>query len=461
MSMTYDIIQDGRLKSLPLFPDISSETTSYTFSHPSGLLSATQFTQPALTLMEIAQFQDMKANGLVQENCPFAGHSLGEYAALAAVGEVLTIESLVDVVFYRGMTMQVAVPRDESGRSDYGMCAANPLRVGSTFGERGLVFVVGAIARYTSGLIEIVNLNVENFQYVIAGELKNLDILRLTLNKINSMNLNFVELMKTKTVDEIEKVLMEIVEEASEQTATRLSKTGGRLVQQERGISTIPLAGIDVPFHSTFLLNGVVPFREVLRKKLEARFINVELLVGKYIPNLTAAPFDVSQEYVKLVYEQTNSEMLGIILKGWSGNQKAYSTPAGKQELGYVLLIELLAHQFASPVRWAETQDQLFSVYEIERLVELGPAPILCGMATRTLKIKYEKHDDAVTQHRVQFCTSKDLKDIYYKFEDVVTAVGVEDEGMDVGPAPPIDSVAPAGATAVVAPAGLAAAPIL
>lgn len=74
MSMTYDVMEDGKVKSLPLFPNISEQTLSFTFSHPTGLLSATQFTQPALTLMELASFQDMKTHGLVQQDCPFAGH---------------------------------------------------------------------------------------------------------------------------------------------------------------------------------------------------------------------------------------------------------------------------------------------------------------------------------------------------------------------------------------------------
>jgi len=87
----------------------------------------------------------MLAKGLIQKDCPFAGHSLGEYAALASIGNVLPIEALVDVVFYRGMTMQSAVPRDPSGRSDYGMCAVNPSRVGPTFGELPLKFVVDVI----------------------------------------------------------------------------------------------------------------------------------------------------------------------------------------------------------------------------------------------------------------------------------------------------------------------------
>jgi fatty acid synthase subunit beta len=42
----------------------------------------------------------------------FAGHSLGEYFALASIADVLPVSSLVDVVFYRGITMQRAVERD-------------------------------------------------------------------------------------------------------------------------------------------------------------------------------------------------------------------------------------------------------------------------------------------------------------------------------------------------------------
>ncbi|KAJ3041629.1 3-oxoacyl-[acyl-carrier-protein] synthase [Rhizophlyctis rosea] len=443
MSMTYDVLEDGKIKSLPLFPNITEKTPSFTFSHPNGLLSATQFTQPALTLMEIASFSDMKANGLVQQDCAFAGHSLGEYAGLSAFGEVLSVEALVDVVFYRGMTMQVAVPRDAEGRSDYGMCAVNPFRVSPSLGDQGLRFIVPGIAKRSKGLLEIVNYNVENFQYVVAGETICLDALRLVLNKVKALNVNFKELVKTKSVAEIEELLNGIIDEGLEAAKKRKAANGG-IVVQERGTATIPLAGIDVPFHSSFLLNGVVPFREILRKKLEARFINVSLLVGKYIPNLTAKPFSLCKEYVQEVHEQTHSAMLKEVLEGWVDEKDA----AAQQQLGYVLLIELLAHQFASPVRWIETQDRLFSEYHVERLIEVGPSPVLCGMATRTLKIKYEAYDDAVTHQRVQLCTSKDRKDIYYDFEDAP----VEEE------APAADAVPAAAAPAAAAP--VAAAPV-
>ena len=94
-----------------------------------GLLHATQFTQPALVLVEKAAYEELLNSGFVGQDIVFAGHSLGEYAALGSVANVLSLEQLVEVVFLRGMTMQGSVARDESGRSDFGMMVASPNRV--------------------------------------------------------------------------------------------------------------------------------------------------------------------------------------------------------------------------------------------------------------------------------------------------------------------------------------------
>ena len=171
MSMTFESVNaDGTIKSEKIFKDIDENTASYTYRSPSGLLSATQFTQPALTLMEKASFEDMRVKGLVQRDSSFAGHSLGEYSALAALADVMPIESLVSVVFYRGLTMQVAVERDEQGRSNYSMCAVNPSRISKTFNEQALQYLVENISEQSGWLLEIVNYNVANMQYVAAGD---------------------------------------------------------------------------------------------------------------------------------------------------------------------------------------------------------------------------------------------------------------------------------------------------
>ena len=92
--------------------------------------------------MEKASFEYMISRGLIQRDSVFAGYLLGEYSALAALAEVMPIESLVSVVFYRGLTMQVAVERDTEGRSKYSMIAVNPSRISKTFNEQALHYVV-------------------------------------------------------------------------------------------------------------------------------------------------------------------------------------------------------------------------------------------------------------------------------------------------------------------------------
>lgn len=88
--------------------------------------------------------------------------------------------------------------------------------------------------------------------------------------------------------------------------------------------------------------------------------------------------------------------------------------PEVEQELAHVLLTELLAYQFASPVRWIETQDVFLKDFNTERVVEIGPSPTLAGMAQRTMKSKYESYDAALSLQRQVLCYAKDAKEIYY-----------------------------------------------
>lgn len=111
------------------FFDIHEHSRSYTYVSATGLLNSTEFTQPALTIMEKAMYDDMVSKNLVPENSTFAGHSLGEYSALAAVAHIMPIERLLSVVFYRGLSMKTSVERDAEGRSDFALVAINPSRI--------------------------------------------------------------------------------------------------------------------------------------------------------------------------------------------------------------------------------------------------------------------------------------------------------------------------------------------
>lgn len=119
--------------------------------------------------------------------------------------------------------------------------------------------------------------------------------------------------------------------------------------------------------------------------------------------------------------------------------------PDVEQELAHTLLIELLAYQFASPVRWIETQDVFLAERTAERIVEIGPADTLGVMAKRTLASKYEAYDAAKSVQRQILCYNKDAKEIYYDVDPV------EEE-----PEPVAGSSAPADAAASGAPAAAA-----
>ena len=313
MAMTFETINaDGSLKSEKIFKEVDENTTSYTYRSPTGLLSATQFTQPALTLMEKASFEDMRSKGLIQRDSSFAGHSLGEYSALASIAEVMPIESLVSVVFYRGLTMQVAVERDAQGRSNYSMCAVNPSRISKTFNEQALQYVVENIAESTGWLVEIVNYNVANMQYVCAGDLRALDCMTNVLNVLKMQKIDIQALMEQMDLEDVKAHLVEIISECAKKT-----KAKPQPIDLERGFAVIPLKGIDVPFHSTFLRSGVKPFRSFLLKKINKTSIDPQKLIGKYIPNVTAAPFAITKEYFEEVYKLTNSPKIAKVLEDW------------------------------------------------------------------------------------------------------------------------------------------------
>lgn len=129
MALADDVpLPDGTVERRRVYKDINENTASYTHKSASGLLFTTQFTQPALTILELASFKDMESKGLVSKNSSFVGHSLGEYSALAAITDFMPFEKLLFIVFCRGLTMQAAVERDSLNRSSYGMVAVDPSR---------------------------------------------------------------------------------------------------------------------------------------------------------------------------------------------------------------------------------------------------------------------------------------------------------------------------------------------
>ena len=157
--------------------EILSQTLSKTILEgPKEKLDLTENTQPAIFLVSYSIFEMIKKEtdfDLTKANY-FAGHSLGEYSALAASNSV-SFEDCIKLLKLRGKSMQSAVPK----------------------GEGGMLAVLG------SEIEVIINLLKENEskykcfiandnsvgQIVLSGRNKDLDILIPDLKKNNIKNI--------------------------------------------------------------------------------------------------------------------------------------------------------------------------------------------------------------------------------------------------------------------------------
>ena len=377
-----------------------------TYRHPEGLLNLTQFTQVALATVAFAQTARLREAGADIWPAYFAGHSLGEYNALSSFAGVIPLETVLELVFHRGSTMHHLIPRDEKGRSNYRMGALRPNQFG--VGDDGVREYVESVSKASGEFLEIVNYNLAGQQYAVAGTIAGLKALKAD-------------------------------------SARRVAEYGGK-----PAFMLVP--GIDVPFHSTLLRKGVPEFRDKLDALLPKHIDYRGRLVGRYIPNLVAVPFEMTKEFAAKILEVVPSERIKAALddpKVWD------SYAEDDQKLGRLLLTELLSWQFASPVRWIETQALLFGSAEqgglgVEEYVEvgLGNAPTLANLGAKTLRLPQFAGRD-VTVYNV----GRDEGRVYMTDSDSLVA----DDDADDSVAAPAAASAPAAAAA--APAAVAAAP--
>src|SRR6202008_3068496 len=169
---------------------------------------------------------------------------------------------------------------------------------------------VADIAANTGEFLEIVNFNLRGSQYAIAGTVRGLEALEAEVER-------------------------------------RRDLSRGR-----RSFILVP--GIDVPFHSRVLRVGVADFRRSLERVMP-RDADPDLIVGRYIPNLVPRPFTLGRDFIQEIRDLLPAEPLDEILADYDTWRRERSG-----EMARTVFIELLAWQFASPVRWVETQDLLF-----------------------------------------------------------------------------------------------------
>ena len=143
---------------------------------PKEDLDYTENTQPAIFLVSYSIYQTIRRETKIrlEDAKYFAGHSLGEYTALAA-SESLDFDSAIKILKVRGKAMQTAVPK----------------------GQGGMLAVLGTEIKNINEILEknknkyecfIANDNSSN-QVVLSGNLKDLDLLIEDLNNNSIKNI--------------------------------------------------------------------------------------------------------------------------------------------------------------------------------------------------------------------------------------------------------------------------------
>jgi len=139
-------------------------------------LNQTENTQPAIFLVSFSIFQLINKNFNVNLNKAsyFAGHSLGEYTALACA-DALSFSETLKLLRIRGKSMQEAVPK----------------------GEGGMVAILGSTTEKIENILSENKNNYEcyiandnsNGQLVVSGKINDLDKLMIDLKKKNIKNM--------------------------------------------------------------------------------------------------------------------------------------------------------------------------------------------------------------------------------------------------------------------------------
>ena len=153
--------------------------TKIIFEGPENRLNLTENTQPAIFLASYCIFEIIKREfGYDFKKFKyFAGHSLGEYSALACVGSI-SFEDTLKILQKRGKFMQEAVPN----------------------GEGAMLVVLGMACKELDKILEMNNKKYEcfiandnsNLQVVVSGLKKDINLLSDDLNnkKIKNLKLN-------------------------------------------------------------------------------------------------------------------------------------------------------------------------------------------------------------------------------------------------------------------------------
>ncbi|CUE66393.1 acyl transferase-like protein, putative [Bodo saltans] len=432
-----------------------------------GLMNITAFAQAAMVSAQLALLEDAREfKTLAMDNVRcVAGHSLGEFTALSSLG-VFPPDVLVDLVWRRGVFMQKAVDvyASVSRRHEFLMYACNPKRAqldtlvsaeeqGNNKSEAEritagdvfcvLVELVAQALQTTTSFVELVNVNVEGEQYVVAGDAVALAALGKVLDPQFRANVptnaaggvsmqqvvrHAVEAVRVDQADGITerpnlppppdfvpssgkrygkpnifKRVLSGIDDGKTPALDRLT----HLTLEDDGRSGlkrkswyIPLT-VATPFHSSLLRRTVDDLYPLLLQALPSDNV-IEKVMNcsgalsgsgqdprpSWVTNLTGTTFGTHAPF-----REEAADYLSAMNVGEVAHNGKFSIPTSQPQMLEVLkssqsprelIAVVLAGQAAHPVQWVNSMETMFSTVGVTAVTEIAPQPTLSEMVKRS-----------------------------------------------------------------------------
>ncbi|CCW69514.1 unnamed protein product [Phytomonas sp. Hart1] len=420
-----------------------STPKSHLVENSNGVLSLSYITQPCVLAAQLLLLEKLQETLRVDLSAyaMIAGHSLGELTALCALG-VFRATTALNLVFRRGLLMEMAVAHHR--RSHHLMYACSPLHARLHDDPETaddlfflLVELVSTALSTTTSFVEVVNFNMPQQQYVVAGDVVALAVLGKCLDPQFRANCLHPTTLDGIVRDALRSARLDLNdgihynphhEKPSVDFATSARKKYGSrstfrrflegpddghtpppeklttLTLEDEGRSGlkrkswfVPLR-VEIPFHSSILrqcsdrffdiAREALPEEQELRKILSVSPSETDSKRPLWVTNLTGRIFNPFDETFR---EETRDALRSLNIgeirhKGrYTSNLLSDAFEEGANTNSVVTMCAaILASQISHPVMWIDSMEEMILHEDCRVIDEISPVRCMVDMFKRT-----------------------------------------------------------------------------
>ena len=202
--------------------------------------------------------------------------------------------------------------------------------------------------------------------YIINGSYLALEITSYIINNSleNNKILNILESNHNFPLNDFKLFIRQCIDEY-------INKFGFEVKELKRTKYTSPVP-VNTPWHSNIFKPLILNFKDLYYTFFDKYKLNFDLIINKYISSIIGFPFDISLDFCKEANKIIQSETLLDLINNWDIDVNSHTNinfdvklkynetnTKTRNDKKYIILIELLIHQYFSPNDWIKTMDYI------------------------------------------------------------------------------------------------------